>query len=163
MTATYDKIATYTAPSAQASYTFTAIPNTYTDLILIVDGSLNSNVVGIGLRFNSDTASNYSDTLLLGNGSSAASGRNSNQTFANIGYSGTSGARFINRAQIQNYSNSTTFKTTLARHDQPAEQTIAWLSVWRKTPEVINSVQVLADGSNFNTGSTFTLYGIKAE
>ena len=79
---TYSTIATTTLASAAASYTFSSIPTTYTDLILVLNGSFDTfnNVrfqVGNG---SVDTGSNYSATRLLGDGSAASSDRISNTT-----------------------------------------------------------------------------------
>jgi hypothetical protein len=163
MTVTYEAIATYTAPSAQASYTFSSIPSTYTDLLLTVTAVNATSISVLGIRFNGDSTSNYSWTRMFGDGSSAASDRASSQTSGNIGATSNS-TQTINLAQIMNYSNATTFKTVLARGNNAAGATSAVVSLWRKTPEVVSSLTVLdVNGYNFTTGSTFSLYGIKAE
>ena len=161
MAKTYEPIATYTVPSAQASYTFSSIPSTYTDLILIMNPIAASNNT-ITMRLNSDTASNYSFTNLGGDGISATSGRQSNLTWFYVGdISGTTiGTTGI---QIQNYSNTTTFKTCLIRNNVSATSTSTTVGLWRKTPEAINSITLTTfSGINYSIGSTFTLYGIKA-
>ena len=71
MTATYDCIATTTLSSAQSSVTFSSISGSYTDLIIISDAILASGNDALGLRFNSDSGSNYSYTFMYGNGTSA--------------------------------------------------------------------------------------------
>ena len=63
---------------------------------------------------------------------------------------------------IQNYANTTTNKTTLARANKAPAGTDANVGLWRSTA-AINSVTIFtASGANFSTGSTFTLYGIAA-
>jgi hypothetical protein len=59
MPATYEPIATYTFPSAAQSYTFTSIPGTYDDLILIVANETASSGQTIEMSFNGDTGNNY--------------------------------------------------------------------------------------------------------
>jgi hypothetical protein len=83
MPSTYDKIAAYTVPSAQASYTFTSIPSTYTDLVIIISGTQSADDT-IGLQFNSDTAANYSTHQLYTNGSGASSSSNTSSDFISI-------------------------------------------------------------------------------
>ena len=169
-TSTYEKIATYTAPSAQASYTFTPIGGTYTDLRLIGSVYGTANDVGLKMQFNSDTGSNYSGTILLGTGSTATSARQTNITFINLyGYNYGSGS--TNNiyspvdCSIMNYSNSTTYKTTLTRSwDQRNEgqgELYANVGLWRNTAAITSITLALTSG-NIATGSTFTLYGIKA-
>jgi hypothetical protein len=157
MTSTYEKIATYTAPSNQANYTFTTIAGTYTDLVLV------SNAKGTAsettcMQFNGDTGNNYSFTYLV----NAVSGRASNLSFAIGG--GVGSADFsTSLTYINNYSNSTTYKTVLNRRGPAASYVAADVSLWRNTA-AITSIKIFPEnGASFVTGSTFTLYGIKAE
>jgi len=162
MTATYEPIATTTLASGTASVTFSAIPSTYTDLVLVYNGTI-ATANNIVLQFNSDTAANYSATYIYGDGTSAVSGRTTNRNYIDGGgVSSTNNSTSI--FNIFNYSNATTYKTVFCRSSTPGDATYAWTSIWRKTPEAINTILVRSVNSyNFNTGSTFTLYGIKAE
>lgn len=158
---TYTPIATTTLGSNQASYTFSSIAGTYTDLILVINGKHSANQnEGYGLRFNGDTGSNYSTTYLLGGSSTASSGRVSSQTRALCGWlNATDIGTYINH--IENYSNSTTFKTVLSRGAQTDSDTFtsANVSLWRNTA-AITSVTVIPDAASLATGMTLTLYGI---
>lgn len=165
MASTYEPIATYTAPSAQSSYTFSSIPSTFTDLVLVADYSLNVSNASLWCRLNGDTGSNYSFTRLSGNGSSASSGRGSSETQARITADATaqaSSTRQIVTLHFQNYSNTSTYKTFLTRYNSTGG-TEAFVDLWRST-SAINSIQIkYFDGTAaIETGSTFTLYGIKA-
>ena len=157
---TYTPIATTTLGSAQSSVTFSSSTG-YTDLRLVASFSTTSNVADIALRYNSDTGSNYSDTSLVGTGSSATSGRNSNSSYAKIGYCGTSGQPMMSTADIMNYANTTTYKTALGRSSNAAGEVQQEENLWRNTA-AITSVAILVAAGNFATGSTFTLYGIAA-
>jgi hypothetical protein len=165
MTATYDKIAAYTVPSAASSYTFSSIPSTYTDLVIIGNTIISSGTgAEFSLRFNSDTGGNYSNTYLLGTGSSAASGRGTNFTYADCGFlsanSGNPNTRIVN---VMNYSNTTTNKTIISRGSSDnGGQVIAYANLWRNT-SAINSVTIFTQTGNYATGTTFAIYGIKAE
>lgn len=162
MPSTYTPIATQTLGSAQTSVTFSSISGTYTDLVLVCNGSANvsSNLtirVGNG---SVDTGSNYSSTFLGGDGSAAFSGAQSNQTASLVGavYTGLS----INIINLQNYANTTTNKTFLSRLGSAANAAAAYVGLWRSTA-AINIITLSLGGTNtFSTGSTFTLYGIKA-
>ena len=169
MASTYEPIATTTLGSNQASYTFSSIPATYTDLILIINmQSSYTGDAGNGarLQFNGDTGSNYSDTNLRGNGSSASSYRISNSTYIQLGLLPSSGGGTpagtlgTGIANIQNYSNSTTYKTVLGRTNNSYAFVEASVGMWRNTAP-ITSITYFGDG-NILAGSTFTLYGIKA-
>jgi hypothetical protein len=159
MPSTYDKIATHTLASATNSYTFSSIPSTYTDLILIVDGEV-SVAAACYLQYNSDTATNYSFTYLYGSGTTASSGRSS--SVAQIFAGDLTTTRGTTITQIQNYSNATTYKTSLSRDSAAGIAAAATVGLWRST-SAINAIKVYADASRtFSIGSTFTLYGIKA-
>ena len=156
----YEVISTQTLGSAAASVTFSSIPQTYTDLVLIVN-TKTSNNVNVFMRFNGDTSSNYSDTRLVGDGSSASSGRLTNQTSFII-ISGDPSLNFSTyKVDIFNYTNATTFKTCLTRSNS-ADRVAALVKLWRATPAAISTINIRVDTGTFNTGSTFTLYGIKA-
>ena len=161
---TYSTIATYTVPSNTSSYTFTSIPGTYTDLVLICSWK---NSVGAGywgqLQFNGDTGSNYSTTVLDGNGTSATSYRYTNDSVG-VRIGGTTTANnnpsIVN---IMNYANTTTFKTQISRYSDSSRAVQAFVSLWRSTA-AINSIKIQIEGGTANivAGSTFTLYGITA-
>ena len=62
------------------------------------------------------------------------------------------------------YSNSNTYKPILSRSNKPNYHVEQKVGLWRNT-NAITSITVFSTGSNpnFASGSTFTLYGIKAE
>jgi hypothetical protein len=166
MASTYEPIATYTLPSNAASYTFTSVPQTYTDLVLVVQASQTSGpnqgklAVGNG---SIDTGANYTDTILYGNGSSALSTR-ANNNWWNADYlaaPGLSGAFNMAIYNFMNYSNTTTFKTVLSRSGLPSNGLEAMVHLWRSTA-AINTILYGVTGGNLIAGTTLTLYGIKA-
>jgi hypothetical protein len=161
MAITYEPISTQTLSTAAASVTFSSIPGTYTDLIVVSNGS-NSTLSEIRIRFNSDSGSNYSETLLLGSGTNAISGRGTNTTYLVHNYVDTTRGMAI--SQINNYSSSNVYKTMLTRWNAPSSSdpyVAAYVGLWRNTA-AITSVTILTATGNLASGSTFTLYGIKA-
>ena len=161
---TYTKIASYTASSSFADYTFSSIPSTYTDLVLIIEGISFVAANGVSLRYNGDTGSNYSLTQLGGTGSAAASARRTSQSFININYNGywTSSSRGSIIVNIQNYSNTVTKKTCLVRASTAATGVDAIVGLWSNTA-AINSLTIGSDGSgNLGSTTTISLYGIAA-
>ena len=155
---TYTPIATTTLGSAVASYTFSSIPGTYTDLILVITGTTVTNNINYWLQINGDTGSNYSYTFILGNGSTASSGRATTETKWRVANNSSSTNTTPTIVQIQNYANTTTYKTGLARSNDASYGTWANVGLWRNTA-AISSITVSSD-SNLNTGSIYTLYGI---
>jgi hypothetical protein len=170
---TYVALDTRTLSSAASSVTFTGIDQTYTDLVLIssINSARGASLDSVGIQFNSDTTTNYSYTLIQGNTSSGATsgrGTNASDVFAgNCAASSASNNFSLITTQIMNYKSTSTFKTILSRGGglvSAVKDTEAIVGLWRKSPEAITSITILSEtGSNFNIGSTFTLYGIQAE
>ena len=165
MATTYEPIATTTLGSAAAFVTFSSISGAYTDLRIVMNTATNVSAYPF-LRFNSDTGSNYSLTELLGNGSSASSTRGSSMSLIQTNNVNTTTAiDTMMTWDIMNYSNSTTYKTVLLRASAAGNGTNAVVGLWRDT-DAITSIYIGCINSgvdrDFLTGSTFTLYGIKA-
>ena len=163
---TYTPIATTTLGSAQSSVTFSSIAGTYTDLVLIANILGVSATTGVGVQFNSDTGTNYSVTSLYGDGTSAGSTRQSSASSIrfSLGTSYRTTNQGIIRINVQNYSNSTTYKTVISRNDISSEGAEASAGLWRSTAAITSLVLIPTNNASctFNTGSTFTLYGIAA-
>ena len=155
--ATYTPIATTTLGSAAASYTFSSINGSYTDLVLVIQGTWSGvDYEAVALQFNGDTGSNYSRTLLSGNGSTASSSREATSNWGALGID-QSNSIF----HIMNYSNVTTYKTVISRANSASYQTRTTVGLWRST-SAITSVLAKMASANFSAGTTFTLYGIAA-
>ena len=159
---TYTPIATTTSTGV-TTLTMSSIPSTYTDIILVIKGQIDGNVY---YKINGDTGSNFSQTAVYGNGSSAASVRETNRSdgiylgdyIANP--MASTGAMAI--IQFLNYQNTTTYKTSLYRMDNAGAGTQAGVGLWRST-SAINQVSVTSSTTNgIASGTTFTLYGIQA-
>jgi hypothetical protein len=164
---TYESIATTTATTASSAVTFSSIPQTYTDLFLVISIRANSTPTsfGTGIRFNSDTGSNYSRTVVYGSGSSAVSFRDTNQTRMFYSAGSTTANQFnLIRLNINDYSNTAVYKSVIARNDDVSDVTSISASLWRNT-NAITSITITPFDDNstgFATGSSFTLYGITA-
>ena len=158
MTATYDMIATTTLSSSTTSTTFSSIPSTYTDLVVVFQGSGLSGDT-LYYQFNNDIGTNYSDTYLFGDGTTG-SGRHAN--VGGIFGAGVNTSQCMQVINIMNYSNTTTHKTTLLRGNANGTgATVAFVGLWRSV-SAITSIKLSLNAS-FAAGSIFTLYGIKAE
>jgi hypothetical protein len=157
---TYVPIATQTLASAVATVTFSSIPQTYTDLVLICIGFDTGGETNIPTQFNGDTATNYSGTYLQGNGTAAVSGRISSTTSTQVGRIGASSSNLgTTVAHFMNYANTSTYKTIISRGG--AGTVFEWVGLWRST-SAITSMSFTAGGTSFGIGTTFTLYGIAA-
>jgi len=171
MAATYEKIATTTLASNQGTVTFSSIPQTYTDLRLIVNGGYVDAGFLLGVRVGNGSVnadSNYSYTVLRGDGSSATSVRKSNMTLGALNSQSSVNVNHTFIAEFQNYSNTTTYKTWLSRSGLGSGNTEVLVSLWRSTA-AIDTIAIAESGDggsgsfnygNMLAGSTFTLYGI---
>ena len=167
MDKTYEPIATQTLGSATATVTLSSIPQTYTDLVIVVTGTTTADNTDARMYFNGDNSSGlYSKTQLEGDGSSALSGRTTGANFigltSNMGIDDTNPSIII--INLNNCSNTTTYKTSLSREtmwNTTYSGTALRVGLWRNT-NAIDSVSFFINGSTWKSGSTFTLYGIKA-
>jgi hypothetical protein len=168
---TLTPIATNTLTAAVASVTFSNLPQTYTDLVLVVNALGATSTTFPWMRFNSVSTNTYSDTVLYGNGTSAGSTRRTAQSRGYFAENVQMGTTWTSNSivHIMNYSNSTTYKTYLARNNNPESGTYvgteAIVGLWQSTAAItsitIGTASVGTD-YNFASGSTFTLYGVKA-
>ena len=163
---TYTPIATTTLGSSASNVTFSSISSAYTDLILVTEAKSDRSGVTyetVVVTLNTDTGSNYSFTRLYGDGTSATSDNSSNATsvFGSCGGNSSTLGDANCIYQFNNYSNTTTYKSVLVRANR-TDATFLSVNLWRST-SAINSIKLTpAVGTNFLTGSTFTLYGIAA-
>jgi hypothetical protein len=167
MPATYEPIATTTTGSAARSFNFTSIPATYTDLVLVVNLTTAA-ATNMRMRFNSNVATNYSTTHLeagIGFTSSARETGNDGGLIdlyaGNPNGGSTSISTYI--ININNYSNTTTFKNWLSRASNVGTGADATVGLWRQT-SAINAIEIYTSSGTgtISSGTVFTLYGIKA-
>lgn len=162
--ASYDSIATVNPNGSSGTVTFSSIPSTYTHLEVRASFLASSSNEDLLVRFNGDTASNYSFHELRGNGSIATAGGAASTAFmyaaANAGDT-TYPQNFI--LFVTEYKNTNINKTirVLSGQDRGASGGISLFSGnWRNTA-AINSITLYMPSGNINTNSKFALYGIK--
>lgn len=163
--ATYTPIATQSITGSPTSVTFSSIPSTYTDLIVVINGA-RSATNDIGVRLNGDTGNNYSRTILYSTGSAVGSvtGAGANQGQAD--YYGTVDTTLGSSVQIlnfMNYANTTAYKSFLVRSNNASLGVDGLVNLWSSNA-AINSIEFrpYSGSQTWNTGSQFTLYGIAA-
>lgn len=166
MATTYEPIATQTANGSSSFHDFSSIPATYTDLVIIIGGSVGDS--GPFLRFNSDSSALYSHTRLFGNGTSAGSGRflrgagAPNDTRMEIGL-GSLSEIVTNIYHIMNYADTTTHKTILCRGSQAGVNGAYLAAGLYGSTNAISAIRLGNTNSNpYSSGTVMTLYGIKA-
>jgi hypothetical protein len=167
MPSTYEPIATTTLTSSAATITLSSIPSTYTDLRMVaflkLVGGPSGGVANEYFTFNGDTASNYSRTRLIGDGSSATSTKTTNSSSALQTYTPAAGGVGLSIFDIFSYSGST-FKTVLWSDSADVNAAGSGIvcravGLWRSTA-AINSITWQNAGDTYAAGTTITLYGI---
>jgi hypothetical protein len=164
-TCTYIPIQTQTLVSNAASVTFSSIPQTYTDLILVyqvanVSGNAHYVYAQVG-NGTVDSGNNYSETYIYGSGTAASSFRHSSANHARLSLQDTA-TWSIGIAHFMNYSNTTSsmYKTILTNGGGTTSGNSLSVNLWQSSSAI--NVITLTDelAANFNAGSTFTLFGI---
>jgi len=165
VTSSYESIATVTVGAGGSStITFSSIPSTYTHLQIRGIARTATNV-SLGLRFNSDTASNYSRHYLNGNGASAGAGGGASSTSAYAGTTATATSAFgANVIDVLDYKDTNKYKTirALSGGDNNGSGFVQFMSGnWRNT-NAVSSIDIFqVDGDTITQYSSFALYGIK--
>ena len=163
---TYTKIASNTVGAGgTASVTFSSIPSTYTDLVLRASPRSTAVEDTFGIRFNSDSGSNYPFRGLEGNGATARSfsGTNTLVGLGRMSQSNFTASTFGNNEfYIPNYTSSNYKSVSIdAVNENNATTAITELAagLWNSTA-AINTILILPSSGSFAQYSTFTLYGI---
>jgi hypothetical protein len=152
-------------PSAQANMEFTSIPQTYTDLCLVVSGRSSANEAGNGaimiIRPNG-SSSNGSIRYLQGDGSAASSSTDT-YIWARLNSSSYTASTFANTSvYIANYTASTAKSISIDsvnENNATANRMVITAGLWNDTT-AISSITILPEGGNFVQYSSATLYGI---
>ncbi len=159
----YIPLATVTLASNSVSVTFSGIPATFKDLVLIGNWTNSSTSSAGRLQVNGDTGANYNGVWMTGTGSAAQSGSESGQTSARIaGASVGPDNAYTNVVTLtfMDYAATDKQKTILSRFGTANREVQATASRWASTSAItsIRFFDIL--GQTFQTGATFSLYGV---
>ena len=165
-TGTYTLIASQTVSgSSTGTVTFSSVPQTYTDLVLVANFGLGGGA-RLYLRFNGSSATDYNDTWFTGEGATPYYGRDTSQNAMTVGgaWNGCSTSLTATAIiSIMDYANATTNKSVLSKlaNEKGSSGSVdTVIGMWAST-SAITSVSVVG-GNVFLSGSTFKLYGIEA-
>ena len=160
---TYIPLQTITLSSSASSVVFASIPSTYRDLVLVANYTVASAANSGKAYLNTDTSSSsiYTGVRMKGYGSGSGS---SNTNGNAIRWEIQTTDPVILQMQIMDYSATDKHKTILVRADSGSTQTYAGTeagaSRWART-DAVDTI-TLALGTDFQSGSTFSLFGIEA-
>jgi len=155
---------TVSATSA-ANIQFTSIPQTYTDLKIVLSGrTTNASVAdSIYFTFNSST-SNFSSRILYGSGSSASSFTQARYAGSQPGSTATASTFSNIELYIPNYTGSNNKSYSVdAVTENNATEAYAYLAagLWSDTT-AISGITLTPNAGSFVQHSTATLYGVTA-
>jgi hypothetical protein len=159
-TATYVPLATQTLGSNASSITFSSIPSGYTDLKIRIVATSSTAPANITYQFNGDTGTNYSNTYVYGNGSSALASSIASNSYLQTDYGSHLSLTNPQTVLIDIFSyTGSSYKTTLATLSADyngSGNVVSLVGLWRSTA-TITSIVLTAP---FATGTTATLWGI---
>jgi len=170
MANTYTLIESKTLATAAANVTFTAIPSTYTDLLIKM--SARSDVAGVRdflyLQFNTDSAgSNYSYTDIVGTGTAAQSGSGGSLSPDRMGMLDGNTATTSTFGNTEIYIPSYTVSQpkpvgsfSILENNATTAYIGSYAYLWRNNAAVNQLVFTTANAANFMIGSSFYLYGV---
>jgi|688.fasta_scaffold747599_2 hypothetical protein len=166
MPVTYELIASNVLGSNAASVTFSAIPATYTDLVLRVSGRSQNATGFLIVRFNA--TGTYSETDLRGNGSAASSVRSTGdgqmfgQGYLRLVGSGMT-ANTFNSAEIYipNYAGSQAKLASAFSVTEDNTTSVEFITAGAGLSDLSAAITSIVCTTAFLAGSSFYLYGIK--
>lgn len=155
---TYTPLASTTLSSTTNSITFSNIPNTYADLVFVVQVAGTSGNY-LNVRLNGDAGSNYPDTFMYGSGSTvAAFNGTDNSKWLSMNLMSSQWANQV--WHILDYAQTDKYKIAMTQADKGQELTSLSALKWNSLAAV-NSVQFfLAQGGDMSIGTTISLYGV---
>lgn len=163
-TGTYTLIQSQTLGTANATVTFSSIPSTYTDLVLVSNPSGSSAGGDLWLRWGTGSVLSvgYTGTGLCGTGTAATPSRGigGNRFYLDIsGGVATTPSMFI--SYFMDYANTTTYKSALVRRSDVSGSEVGIYVGMLNISTAIDTIAVMCS-STFSIGSKFDLYGIEA-
>ena len=164
--ATYTLISSNVLSSSAASVTFSAIPATYTDLVIRHSSRATTSNLSLFMKINGATTG-LSVTLLGGDGSSAFSYRSpADYSGEWFGYKSTSGntANTFGSGElyIPSYTasqNKPFSSVSASENNGTTAYMAAAAKLWSNTA-AITSIELYGQSGDLDTGSSFYLYGI---
>jgi hypothetical protein len=166
MATTMYLISRITLSSGAASMTFSSIPQTYTDLKILVSArNAQNNYGGYQVRINGATSNNSLRTIKVSGSAVSTASRSDIIDVCSLPISGdTANAFSCDEIYIPNYTSTTqnkSFTTDSTREfSTSSDNSLRWSAALQANTAAVTSVVITLDTDTFTTGSTAYLYGI---
>jgi hypothetical protein len=176
-TKTYEQIAKVELNSDTSGIDFSSIPQTYTDLRVVIQYGYTNAGSALGLRFNDDSGQNYCSRNNFALSNSASYNLKSNFVFGGVNITHTAGTvpYLISIIDIFEYTQTDTFKTYMTRNGNASStdaDTSYGVTHWFKSSkEAVTKISLKESSTggngtfgsgNLRAGTVAVLYGIKA-
>ena len=153
-TVTFTPLATVTLTSPDNSITFSSIPGTYRDLVVVYRGhTIDSGNFDVQISFNGITTG-YS-FIAVGRETAPYSYGAASINTINPGV----GNQTVGVYEVLDYSSTNKHKSTLIKVDAAARTVGRGLQRFASN-DAVTSMTISIGAGSYNTGSTFSLYGI---
>jgi hypothetical protein len=155
-------LATVTLQAATPTVTFSGIPNTYRDLIIVASGGATTAAADVYFQFNGDVNANYANVQMSANGSVSTS-RTDGTTFIRTNFYAAWDTALTGNmiATVFDYSANDKHKAVTSRTNKASGGTFQGVDAsagrWANTA-TIHTVTMLSNVS-YAAGTTFSLYG----
>lgn len=171
MANTFTAISTVTVGSGgTTSISFSSIPQTYSDLLVLFSLREDTDDRNVKLTFNSSSSSIYSGKYLMGSAGTNYTGTDTNNTYFTIVTGAVASPATVNtfgnsllyipRYTSTSYNKSIRIDTTNENADSGNSGCAIYAGVWAST-SAISGITFTPWASKFVQYSTATLYGIK--
>ena len=158
-TNTYTPIASVTLSATASEVVFSGLPQTFRDLIFVMDGT-STTATDVTMLINNDSSNIYTSVRMLGDGVNTSSSTTSGTSGTWLRFSGP-GVTGSNIVQFMDYAQTNKHKTMLIRTDNSNSLSAARAARYGST-NAITSFRVTSDSGSFSIGSTFTVFGVIA-
>lgn len=163
MAKTWIPMATYTSLAGQGNISFLNIPQTWRDLVVVIQArSVGTATDYVSVSLNGDAGANYSRLQMYGDGTTAAGASTSSNIVQGTIPISTSASSDVSIMQMQffDYVATDRHKLWLTRNSRATTEAFAQVSRWANTSAITSITFTTYTGSAFAAGSTFALYGI---
>jgi hypothetical protein len=165
------RIADVTLSASAATIDFSSIPSQFAHLMVVayLRGDTAAAFVGVVMRYNNDTGSNYDTQFLAAGAATVTAGEAFAGGAAQVGNvpANTASANVFGYVSIEvtHYANSANNKAHIATwaHKQGTASTNMQVGCWAgfyRSNTAISRVTVIPGAGNFVSGSRVTLYGL---